>query len=428
MACQSAEDAFVCNSTGNNYDVKTCPFGCAAGGCSECESNAQCSAPAEICDPTARACRACTSNDECESGVCESGTCVPPAGVLHASPTGDTTGSCPRAQPCTLERALMLAVNAPATPIVKLATGTYSPVLSVLAPTPQPLRILGGPGVVLGSTSGLTVQNGASVVAEQLEFLKDSVGLTALVTCGDTPTSDPISTVKLVDSKLNYRAGGGTVINTNRCSLELSNVELGFSGASYVLGLSTDTTAILDRVVARPIAGLTRALRYLSLNGQRINLTITNSLFLQTLFLFNTSDQAPPYSQHLFAFNTFVFEEATGGTNAFECGPRIPTDYNWSARVENNIIYAPANASAIAGLHCATQRNLVVNISGAAGSNIVDTPQFVDTTLGNYRLTPASPGVNAALPSADLTTDHDLDATARPQGTAHDIGAYELVP
>gem|GEM_PF-2675475 len=425
VGCRGTDDVYVCNPSGNNYDVEMCPYGCANGGCNECGANAQCASPEEICDPVSKSCRACGDGTECESGLCDGGTCIPPSEVVYASPNGDTSGSCTRQQPCTLDRATIVAVNAPTTPILKLAPGTYLTTLDVHTPTPQPLRVLGEAGVVLASSNAaLQVQDGGNVDVRSVELIKDSLGPVSQVICGDAPTGDPISTVKLTDVKVSYRAGGGAVITANRCQLTLTRVDIGISGASYVMSMQTDTNAVLDRVSSHPIVGLSTEIRPISITGQRANLKVTNSVFQQTTVYFLTSDQVPPYTQHLLAFNTFVFSTATGGLHTFDCRPQ-PTDYNWNARLENNIIYSPMDSSAIGGQHCTASKNVVLNIAGNAGTNIVASPQFVDVTTGNYRVMATSPAVNAALPQPDLTTDHDFDGTARPQGAALDIGAFE---
>jgi hypothetical protein len=55
--------------------------------------------------------------------------------------------------------------------------------------------------------------------------------------------------------------------------------------------------------------------------------------------------------------------------------------------------------------------------------NISADPMFVDAPTGNYRLQPGSPAINAGSPTDAPTVD--FDGTARPQGPAVDIGAFE---
>ncbi len=50
-------------------------------------------------------------------------------------------------------------------------------------------------------------------------------------------------------------------------------------------------------------------------------------------------------------------------------------------------------------------------------------PRFVDPDKGDFRLKPGSPGIDAGATIEEIKTD--LEGTARPQGKAFDIGAYE---
>ena len=74
-----------------------------------------------------------------------------------------------------------------------------------------------------------------------------------------------------------------------------------------------------------------------------------------------------------------------------------------------------------------------IGISDPTGTdgNISEDPIFVDPSSGNYRLQPHSPGVDRGravdVEGLSAITGYDLDGTSRPQGTAYDIGAFELV-
>jgi predicted outer membrane repeat protein len=63
---------------------------------------------------------------------------------------------------------------------------------------------------------------------------------------------------------------------------------------------------------------------------------------------------------------------------------------------------------------------------GAPGSTNLDAdPRFVDPSVGDYRLLPDSPSIDAGV--AEGEASDDLDGQARPQGRAVDLGAYEFV-
>jgi hypothetical protein len=67
------------------------------------------------------------------------------------------------------------------------------------------------------------------------------------------------------------------------------------------------------------------------------------------------------------------------------------------------------------------------NVSVTFGTSISADPQFVHDTEPGFdaHLTAGSPAVDAGLTLSTVTTD--FDGVSRPQGSAYDIGAYELV-
>ena len=60
---------------------------------------------------------------------------------------------------------------------------------------------------------------------------------------------------------------------------------------------------------------------------------------------------------------------------------------------------------------------------GLYASFIAAADPLVDTAGGDYRLAPGSEAIDAG--TATGAPDHDYDGAPRPQGAAHDIGAYE---
>lgn len=69
-------------------------------------------ADAAICDAEARACRGCTADDECASGVCieATGRCAADDQILYVSQTGTDAGTCSKTSPCqTMSFALQQA-------------------------------------------------------------------------------------------------------------------------------------------------------------------------------------------------------------------------------------------------------------------------------------------------------------------------------
>jgi hypothetical protein len=76
---------------------------------------------------------------------------------------------------------------------------------------------------------------------------------------------------------------------------------------------------------------------------------------------------------------------------------------------------------------CTVRGNVLFPQPTAIANNIVGDPLFVNLANRDYHLMPTSPARDAAMP-ATITTDHDFDGVARPQGPAPDVGAFELTP
>ncbi|MBN1669794.1 MAG: right-handed parallel beta-helix repeat-containing protein [Kiritimatiellae bacterium] len=58
------------------------------------------------------------------------------------------------------------------------------------------------------------------------------------------------------------------------------------------------------------------------------------------------------------------------------------------------------------------------------GTNLTADPLFANPDTADFRLRPGSPAIDAGAPLAEVGTD--FEGTARPQGAAWDIGAYEF--
>jgi hypothetical protein len=99
------------------------------GVCVECTADDErnCSGTTPQCGNDNR-CRACRTNDDCDSGACmEDGSCASADRVIYASPSGADTGGCGRMlgqSECSLAQALVEV--APPRDVIRLAPGTYT--------------------------------------------------------------------------------------------------------------------------------------------------------------------------------------------------------------------------------------------------------------------------------------------------------------
>lgn len=418
--------AVTCSVDENNYNLVECPEGCDASGCIEppnCTTNADCvTATAPICDAAANQCHGCTAHDDCESATCNTdGSCEPVSNVVFASPSGDAGGACTKAAPCTLTRAITVELGVP-TKVLRMLPGTYAEALKFDVVTANLVRVVAA-GAILGTTSQLIVTNGAKVHIEELESRSAApTGGGAINQCGNASTNFPVSTMVLERSRI-LSSGGNSALSVQRCIATLDRVDLEVN-SSYAFDI-TSSTFIADRI---HIHG--NGSRFWSMFGKEQRLQVTNSLIEGTNPNFGALDTSPTVSSFLLAFNTFVFD----GDTQFYC-PAVGDSGNKIIRVENNIIVALGTQNTAINtpetcMPTATNpmnslsHNLLFPFTGAAGTNIVMDPKFANAATRDFHILANSPAHDAAVPSSDLTTDHDYVGAGR-TGTL-DIGAYEL--
>ncbi len=396
--------AITCNATGNNFDLVDCPNGCDENGCIppsqiDCTTNAQCSNPAPICggDMT---CRGCAGNDECSSTVCETdtGACTAESAIVYASPTGSTTSDCTLTEPCTLARASQQAAIAIGKTL-RLLPGNYTDNFAIAG---NVIVKVVATGATLAGTATMTVTGGATV---DLRDLAITTAGTSTLTCGDVSVAVAKSTLRL--------SGVEAGLRIHRCSVTM------VGGTLRGLSTTDDASLDADRVSVR--------YGFAGTNGSRLSLRFTNSVFHDNMVSLGNFDSAAPGSKLSVAFSTFVF---TTASNYFICNTNA-SNYIRTETFENNIFLAlPSTSSNTSVLPrtCVFSNNIMFPQNAPIGGNPVVDPKLVDVAAEDYRLKADSPALNAGLPSASLTTNHDFDGVARPQGAAHDIGAFERAP
>ena len=88
-----------------------------------------------------------------------------------------------------------------------------------------------------------------------------------------------------------------------------------------------------------------------------------------------------------------------------------------TATVKNNICWANAGSNTVV--------NGGASATIVASNNSSSNPSFTNSGAGDFTLQAGSPAINAGVSTAPTVTD-DFIGTARPQGAAYDIGAYEF--
>jgi hypothetical protein len=355
-----------------------------------CSSSADCAGHA-LCDRFASQCvesPPCDDHGECESGVCRAGICALENQVVRVDPAGADAPDCGSVTaPCrTLEHAVgELSDERDA---IRLAPGVY--------------------------TSGIALDRSAHFVGES-EALIASPG----------PTVD------------NFVLRGSGTWSFDNIVFE--------KGTAAILCDSASGTLALDRVVARnhgdfaldttcdttvsraTIESSRGCLRLWS--GGRLEIersTIRGcDLGLRADDDFKLINSIVHHNQ--MAMSLSAAGEIAYSTIADNGSPSTPCSS--SSAIHHNIIREPLLGST--GTVCDLRQNLLdgpgsdLVIAPDLG-NIFDHASFENADAGNYRIDSRSPAVDAAAPSA-THPDEDFDGTYRPQGTAADLGAYEVV-
>lgn len=388
---------------------------CAEGdaGPQPCTDNAQCSAPAAICDtaqlracvqctPTQASacmkatpvcgsderCRGCRSHTECPvSSVClPEGACADPGDVAYvtAPPIGTDNPMCTMAMPCTQ---IKKALDTPR-PYLKLH-GSFDEAVMI---NNRNVTVLADPGTVLTRTM-----------------------------MGNILTVDGTSNVKIYDLEISGASGNGAgvslpgganqTVTLGHMSLTRNN---GTNGAVFVSGgtINIDRSRIFDNTGG--------------------GISITSAQFdLENNFITGNGDSSTGIYGGVFLSQTnqgtrvLGFNTIAGNKGALDAVTGVFCNLVTKAlTLSNNIIYAnlvTGLGTQVGGTNCAWTFS-DIGPDTVAGNVGVD-PGFAS---GDYHLSPGSPLINQADPAA--TQPHDIDGDDRPEDGRRDIGADEYVP
>lgn len=393
--------AVTCNAAGDDYEIVACPNGCDSQGCIpppdevDCTTNAQCTNPTPVCS-TEMTCRACVADGECSSTVCDSGTgsCVLETAIVYAAVPGSATSSCSLSDPCTLDRAIQQATAGAGGKVLRLLPGAaFTTDLAVRGNTILPIVAAGA-----STSAKLIVQNGASVDVRGLTLTSTASGN---VTCGDTTVGAPMSSLKLLDVS-------GAMLSVAKCNLQMRG------GSAGALSTTNDAAIEADRVRF--------TFPFSTISGERVQVSVKNSILAGSISL-QTSDPSAPGSKLTVAFNTFVFPPG----NVLTCDV-AGASFVRTELFENNIFYSATESTVVFPRRCVFTNNILFPQATPITNNSVVDPKLVDASGGDFHLQLSSPAINAAVASSGLGTDHDFDGVMRPQGAAHDIGAFERLP
>jgi hypothetical protein len=379
---------------------------CVAGGCATCRTSADCSASAPVCD--GGECRSCTAHTECDSQICRSGQCVALTQIAYAAPTGSMTSACTKTEPCTIQRAWN--VTDATRNVVKLLPGTYSLSADLVFRGGYQLDVYGE----------ATVSGTLSLINDAMATLKlNEVTVNGSLICAAGSAAVPIPHLEL--EKVSVTSGDlADAINATNCIVQVrqSTVRAGASNSRALYALGGGGSG-------GQLATVERSTLIAASNGFDVAIYVEG---FASLRMINSIVRGGSSTNGAIGFGTNVGASSVSFSTFYNNFLKCPTG-NMIVASSNNIflnesVAAPTNT--LTGTACVHNRVLAKPQSTAptGANNIINAdPRFTNGAGGDFHLMAGSPAIDAADPASTEATD--FDGTARPQGAARDMGAFE---
>lgn len=268
------------------------------------------------------------------------GLCAPSPTIAYASPTGASTASCTRMDPCSIDRAF--ALTDAIRNLIKLSPGSYNANLVVVNKSID----VRADGATISSTTGktLTINDRGSV---------HMAGGT-IVASGSAGTAIDCATLNNVDSP-SIALDGVHVeslargLNLDMCTATIARSTIHVTGSSSAIGATSGTTASADRTSI--------------LGGGSTVIAASNAI----VHLTNCVIGQPTSGSDAFfgvsgavtvSFSTVINAVATCGTAAPACAGNSPNGVCFDNSIVANLT-AGAPSNTITGAGCAANHTLV---------------------------------------------------------------------
>jgi hypothetical protein len=351
-------------------------------------------------------CRACAVDADCDSNVCDiqSGMCVAEADVVYASPTGATSGTCPKTAPCTIDVAAAVADQTRNN--IKLATGSYSAHILL---TNKTLTFFG-----VGATIANQGTNAVFEVDDGAHLRVVGVSLTAATSNGVIRCEGAAGATHVLDLFRTTLDNNSTIMLANPCTVTVEQSELhNTSATAFQIAIVAPSVATFDRT---RFVGATGSAGLAGINGATIN--VTNSVF--TSVGSAASHGAFNGGNYNVSFSTVVdgiVECSTQGASGLTLNSSIVL--NTTGDSTDTVVGLPT---------CTSVKYSIIspNSQPVGATNLAVDPQLKNVAAQDYHLLVTSPALDHGDPASTLSVD--FDGTMRPQGAQRDSGAFEFKP
>jgi hypothetical protein len=291
--------------------------------------------------------------------------------------------------------------------------GSYTRPINSIGLGPTLDVVASGVEIAVGDgTPNILVDKGAKLRIRGLSTVNGQQ-----VQCG-SPSAMPS---ELSLEGVNLRSAGASgAVRVERCTLRLERAEI---LNVPDISLHDSATLLADRVYVRALFPNSNGFVTF---GSNIKANVQNSVFEQLVLNTFIGGATSPNVDLVFANTTFV----DSGDQQYCSNARPANLTNFRVLFENSVLHAlnpsidvlrtPTNL-------CTFANTLLTKQAAPPPGSIVGDAKFVDAPQRDYHLQLGSAAIDVGM-AGILTTDHDFDGTARPQGLKPDLGAFEFKP
>ena len=389
------------------------------GVCVACLENAQCTTEtAPICDATAHACRGCTEDTECSTGVCVEalGTCAVATQIIFVSAEGTSNATCDLAHPC-LTVADAIRVLTPTRNVVRIVGDLVTTSTSSIRLNENTIVFDGNGTRLTGPSPLFVIGGGATVVMEGLATTGQSPGglVFAQVTGGSLTASSLSLTTAAIDV-----TGGAVHIARSTFDWSANRGDgVTCEGGDLTLETSSFTTAsvFVSGGTARIARNKFDMRQDGSVGAGTALVTIENNVIVSHSQFADSMSAQSLEAGSTVRFNTFFNASGvTDGGRALRCDATVAVSSNIFAW---NSTQSPT---------CLTTHSLFDQFTsqlGEGNSSAAVGTFFADASTLDLHLSAASPARGGGEAGLPVTTDFDGSARPNPAGSAPDVGAFE---